>query len=166
MPTNDFIEQAIPHEAGHIIVGASFRWIPIREVAVNLIRNSDGVAFGDFATASIEPSDAAIAITPPDRMTEYKLFVAGGLAGNRVSGIQAANESLQSDRTQLARVGSESLEEIAEQAMDIINQYHHSFVQLRALIRERFEKLLADNSLPSGRYTLLNRQEILDIVTG
>lgn len=165
MPTNDFIEQAIPHEAGHIIVGASFKWIPIREVAVNLIRNQDGVAFGDFATASIEPSDAAIAFTPADRMAEYKLFIAGGLAGNRVSGIQAADESLQSDRMQLARVGPESLEEMAERAVDIIRQHDHSFVQLQTLIRERFESILADNCFPSGRYTLLNRQEILDIVT-
>ncbi len=132
---------------------------------VNLIRNQDGVAFGDFATASIEPSEEAIALTPPERMAEYKLFVAGGLAGNWVSGIQAANESLQSDRMQLARVGPESLEEVADRAVDIIKRYHHSFVQLRSLIRERFENILADNSLPSGRYTLLNGQDIVDIVS-
>jgi hypothetical protein len=77
-------------------------------------------------------------------MAEYRLFVAGGLAGNRVVGIPAAHESLQRDRMQLARVGSESLEEMADRAVDIIERYHHSFVQLRSLVRERFENILAD----------------------
>ena len=157
-----YVEQAIPHEAGHIVVGRSFGWIPIRELAVNIVRDQRGIATGDFATASIEPSDEAIAITPPERLTEYKIFVAGGLAGNRSAGISAAEEGLQSDRKQLARAGPENLEEMADRAATIIDRHHQTFSRLRSLIRQRFETLMADNALPTGRYTLLSDQDLID----
>jgi hypothetical protein len=160
---NDYMEQAIPHEAGHIVVGRSFGWIRIRGLAINIVRDQRGITFGDFATASTEPSDEAIAITPPERMAEYKVFIGGGLAGNLFARVPAAEESLQSDRRQLARVGPESLEEMAERAVSIIDRHHQTFSHLLSLVRQRLQSLLSDISLSTGRHTLLSEQDITDI---
>jgi hypothetical protein len=158
--TSAYVDHSIPHEAGHIVVGKCFGWIRIRELAVHIVRDRDGIAVGDFATASIEPSDAAIAMTPPERMAEYKLFVAGGLAGNRFAGVPAAEVSLQDDRAKLARVGPESLEEMAEKAERIIHERSSTFSRLQSLIQQRFENLAIGGSDSLGRQTLLSPEDL------
>ncbi len=96
-------------------------------------------------------------------MAAYKLFVAGGLAGNRFAGVPAADESLQSDRKTLSRVGTESLEELADAAVKIIYGRRRIFRRLNSLIRQRFLNLMADDALKTDCYTLLSQQDLIDI---
>jgi hypothetical protein len=163
MPINSHVEEAIPHEAGHIVVGLSFQWIPIRELAVSLYAEESGIRAGDFATASIEPPNEAIASIPPERLTEYKLFIAGGLAGNRFAGLPAVESGMESDRKQLARVGTESLETMADMAMSIIHKQRRIFRRIVSVASERYGNLIADSSAQPGRHTLLNQQELIDL---
>lgn len=162
MPTNPYVDEAIPHEAGHIIVGVAVG-MPIRGLAVDIVRNGQETGIGHFRTLSIGPSDEAISITPPEFMAAYKLFVAGGLAGNRFAGVPAADESLQSDRKTLSRVGTESLEELADAAVKIIYGRRRIFRRLNSLIRQRFLNLMADDALKTDCYTLLSQQDLIDI---
>lgn len=159
-----FVEQAVPHEAGHILTGSAFPWIPIRELAVTLYVDPKEIRIGDFATNSIEPSERAIAVTPPQRMEEYKLFVAGGLAGNLVAGIPPMEECLQSDRLRLARVTTQSLEDLAPKAKALIQSRLGAFNALVELTRQRFDALM--RSPETGRHILLNQEEIALTIAG
>ena len=72
--------QAIPHEAGHIVVGVALG-LPTRGLEVEVYRDGGELRVGDFATLSKEPIDGAIAMMPPWMLKTYKLTIAGGLAG-------------------------------------------------------------------------------------
>lgn len=113
MDLTDFENEAIPHEAGHIIVGLS-RGFPIKGMSVIIFREPEATLAGNFITRSIEPSsDVAIIMTPPPVIASYKVFLGGGLAGNIVAETGVDNAALQNDRRKLSRVGSESLEPVS-----------------------------------------------------
>lgn len=157
-----YVNEAIPHEAGHILVGMAVG-MPISGLTVDIVRNDEGTMIGDFATVSIEPPDEEIPRTPPKLLAAYKLFVAGGLAGNRFASVPAADESIQSDRKKLARVGNEKLEELADMAAKIIDGHRRKFRRLTSVVRQRFLDLMDDSSLKTGQHTLLTQQELNDI---
>ena len=157
-----FVDEAIPHEAGHIVVGMAVG-MPIAGLEVHVVVSAQGKKIGDFATKSLEPSDEQIPKTPPSVLKDYKLFLAGGLAGNEFAGIPASNESLQNDRLKLARVGADNLEAMSEMATEIIKSDSQKFGRLTSLIRERFLALMADPTLQSGRYTLISQQDLRQI---
>ena len=161
-----YAEQAIPHETGHIIVGKAVGWLAIRGLAINTQRDQHGIVLGDFATASIEPPDGAIPRIPPEQLWQYKLFIAGGLAGNRFAKVAAAEESLESDRLKLARLGPEALEEMADHALIVIESYKHAFSRLQSKVRQRLGNLIEDDFLQAGRHTLIGEQEIDQILSG
>src|SRR5215471_18979221 len=129
MTGNDYVDQAIPHEAGHIVVGL-WSGFPIKGMAVEIEREVGRTKLGNFITRSIEPDDETIRHTPPAVLEKYELFVAGGLAGNNFAGVAAEDESLQNDRTKLSRVTDESLEAMAEKAVGIIQSHSESFLKL------------------------------------
>jgi hypothetical protein len=157
-----FVDEAIPHEAGHIVVGMAVG-MPIRGLAVHIIVSAQGKVIGDFATESVEPPDEEIPRIPPPVLKSYKLFLAGGLAGNKSAGIPATDESLQNDRLKLARVGTESLEAMSEMAARIIEKDRQKFERLRSLIRERFIALMADPDIRTGRYAVISQGDLSDI---
>jgi hypothetical protein len=161
---HSYVSEAIPHEAGHIVVGMALG-IPIRGLTVNIVRDDRGTMIGDFATLSVEPPDEEIPRTPPKLLAAYKLFVAGGLAGNRFASVPAAEESIQSDRKRLARVGTESLEEVADMAAAIIEGRRRKFRRLISVIRQRFLDLMSSNNLQTGPCSLLNEQDLNDILS-
>lgn len=154
-----YVDEAIPHEAGHIVVGLAVG-MPIRGLAVHITVDMRGKKIGDFATGSVEPPDEEIPRTPPGVLHSYKLFLAGGLAGNKFAGVPAADESLQNDKLKLARVGSDNLETLSEEAVKIIETERQQFVYLTGLIRERFLTLMADPNLQTGRYRLLDQADL------
>jgi len=160
---NDYVDQAIPHEAGHIVVG----WVtgfPIREMAIDIVitQNSKYPQLGNFITASVEPSAEQILETPPAILDGFKLFLGGGLAGNNFAGVRAIDESLQDDRRKLERVGSESLEAVAERAIKIIEANSEAFQNLYAKIAERFLIVMNDPYLITGRHKLLNEKQLAE----
>jgi hypothetical protein len=159
---NDYADQGIPHEAGHIVVGWKTGF-PIKEMAIEIVRDRGFTQLGNFITRSVEPSDEQILETPPEILARYKLFLAGGLAGNKFSGVDASNESLEDDRKKLARVGPESLEALAEQAIKIIGAHPEIFQTLYAKIANRFLKIVNDPYGNSGRHTLLSEQQLADV---
>lgn len=157
-----YVDEAIPHEAGHIVVGSTVG-MPIRGLAVNIVVNREGKKIGDFATESVEPPDEEIPLTPPKILLAYKAYLAGGLAGNNFVGSPATEECLQNDRLKLARVGTESLETMSEIAAPIIEKNHVEFGRLTSLIRDRFLALMADAALKTGRYRLLDEKDLDEI---
>lgn len=79
MDLRDFENEAIPHEAGHIIVGLSIGF-PITGMSVINFREPEGTLAGNFITRSIEPSsDVAIMMPPPPVIAGYKVFLGGVL---------------------------------------------------------------------------------------
>jgi hypothetical protein len=163
MNLNDFENQAIPHEAGHIIVGLA-RGFPIMGMSVVIFREGTETLPGNFITKSIEPSsEAAIQETPAPVITSYKLFLGGGLAGNNVGMTPAVNDALQNDRLKLSRVGTETLEEVAEPAERIIREHLEGFLKLVEAIGDRYLALKNDHSLETGEYVLISAQELRDL---
>jgi hypothetical protein len=163
MDLNDFENQAIPHEAGHITVGLA-RGFPVNGMSVIIFREQEGTLPGNFITKSIEPSnDAALLITPPPVIASYKIILGAGLAGNIVADVPAANEALQDDRRKLARVGNEGLEEMAMPAERIIRQHLEGFLKLVEAIGDRYLALKNDCSRGTGEYLLLTAQELKDL---
>ena len=157
-----FVDEAIPHEAGHIVVGSTVG-MPIKGLAVNIVVTSGGKKIGDFATESVEPSDDQIPLTPPKVLHAYKVYLAGGLAGNNFEGVAATEECLQNDRLKLARVGTESLEAMSEIAAPIIEKNRTEFGRLTSLIRERFLAVMAGAALKTGRYELVSEKDLNEI---
>ena len=163
MDLTDFENEAIPHEAGHIIVGLS-RGFPIKGMSVIIFREPEGTLAGNFITRSIEPSsDMAIMMTPPPVIASYKVFLGGGLAGNIVAETGVDNAALENDRLKLSRVGSESLEEMAAIGERIIREHLEGFLKLVEAVGDRYLALKSDTSIGTGEHLLLTGQELRDL---
>lgn len=130
-------------------------------VEVTIVDNR--IVLGNFITEAKEPPDEQIPILPKEILDNYKLYVGGGLAGNKFSGVPAEDESLQSDRRQLKRVGPETLEEVADKALAILKENPVIFQRLVAAIEQRFKRLMNDPYLMTGRYRILNEQELKNL---
>jgi hypothetical protein len=160
---NQYVDQAIPHEAGHLVVGWALG-IPIWGLTVDIVRNGEERVSGHVRTLSIGSSNEAIPGTQAAFMARYRLFVAG-LAANLLDGAPAAEDSLESDRKMLARLGTASLEEVADRAAEILVRYPDVFHRVNSLIRQRFLRLMEEDSLRAETYPLLSEQDLADIVS-
>jgi hypothetical protein len=87
----------------------------------------------------------------------------GGLAGNIVSKVNADEYGLERDRADLAVVSTQPLEEVAEQARQIIEGHIDMFDSLRVAIRSRYTNLVMDKDTAAGRYTLLTNEQLEQI---
>jgi hypothetical protein len=110
----EYIEQAIPHEAGHIVVGRILG-IPVSRLDHEVLREPNGeLLTGNFITVGLAPQDSlAIRYTPPEVIEAFIAYVGGGLAGNYVSETRATEHGLERDREQLKVVSARTLEEVA-----------------------------------------------------
>ncbi len=83
-----YIDEAIPHEAGHILVGRAVGFLA-RGLEVEVVRFPDGrgITVGNFATLAHSLPDDAIPNMDPKLKASYMLFVAGGVAGNKFDGL-------------------------------------------------------------------------------
>lgn len=163
MDLNDFENQAIPHEAGHIIVGLA-KGFPVMGMSVIIFREAEGTLPGNFITKSIEPSSPeALLLTPPHIVANHKICLGGGLAGNIVAEVPPAKEALQDDRRKLALVGDETLEEMAAMGEPIIREHLEGFLKVVEAIGDRYLALKNDLSLGTGEYLLLSQRELIEL---
>lgn len=162
-PLDRYVEQAIPHEAGHILVGRVLG-VPVSRLDHVVVRGPNNELLpGDFATKTLSPDPAIVPFTPPSVLGAYVCMAGGGLAGNIVSKIKADEYGLERDRRDLAVVSAQPLEEAAEQARQVIEGNIDMFDNLRAAIRARYTNLVKDKDTPAGRHTLLTNEQLEQI---
>jgi hypothetical protein len=157
-----YIDEAIPHEAGHILVGR-VAGLHARGLDVEIVRlpNGSGITVGNFATLSYSPPDEEIPKMDPKLKAAYMLLISGGIAGNKFAGLETACRGADADRKELARLTTTSLEEIAEMAMGIIEKHRRAFRQLVSLIRQRFiDRVWTNPGIQSGRLNLLTQEDL------
>ena len=152
---------AIPHEAGHVVVGRAVGLHATGvEVEVERFFNPDGISIGNFATLAYEPTDEAIPGMDPELRAAYVLFIAGGVAGARFSGITTIDSGADPDRKELARLTTKSLEEVSDLAIGIIKPRRRAFRQLVSLMRQRYMDLVKNRDIQTGHYTLLTEDDL------
>lgn len=158
------VDVAIPHEAGHILVGRVVG-LHARGLDVEVVRfhNPEGISIGNFATLGFEPPDEDIPGMEPKVKAAFMLFIAGGVAGNKFSGLSAIGDGADSDRKSLARVTAMTLEEVSDQAVEIIRSHRRAFRQLVSLIRQRYMDLMKNRSIETGRYKLVTQEDLDDL---
>jgi hypothetical protein len=162
-PLEHYVEQAVPHEAGHILVGRVLG-VPIFGLDHIVVRgpNNDVLA-GNFVTKTRSPEPAAVRITPPHVLEAYVYMAGGGLAGNLVSKVLADQYGLEKDRADLNIVSIKTLEEAAEQARKVVEQNMDVFDELRVAIRNSYTRLVKNPDISAGRYTLLTNDQLEQI---
>lgn len=155
------VDVAIPHEAGHILVGRVVG-LHARGLDVEVVRyyNPDRVRIGDFATLAFEPPDEEIPGMEPGLRAAFILFAGGGVAGNKFCGLTTIDSGADADRKSLARVTDMSLEEVSDQALEIIKSHARPFRQLASLIRQRYRELIQNRNIQTGRYTLVTKEDL------
>jgi len=155
------VDVAIPHEAGHILVG---RVVGLHasglDVEVVRFYNPDGMRIGNFATLADEPFDEDIPGLEPEIKAAFMLFIAGGVAGNKFCGLTTIDSGADADRKSLARVTTMSLEELSDQAAQIIKSHRRPFRQLVSLIRQRYMDLVKNRNIQTCRYTLVTKEDL------
>lgn len=153
---DSYIEQAIPHEAGHILVAKAVG-MPVFGLDHIVIRTPDGkILPGNFATRGVTPPDDQIPGMDPKLKAKYMLFVAGGLAGNIFAGQPVDEFGIEVDRKDLARVTTLTLEHVAKDAQEILQKHKEVFNRLTVAIRQSYLNLIKDPHVKAGRYPLLS----------
>ncbi len=156
------IDEAFPHEAGHILVGRAVGLLA-RGLDVEVVRFPDGkgISVGNFATLAYSPPDEEIPKMDAKIKAAYMLFVAGGVAGNKFDGLKSQCQGDAADRKELARLTTKSLEEIADMAVGIIHKHRRHFRQLVSLIRQRFiDRIWTNRDIETGRHNLLTQEDL------
>lgn len=156
-----FVEQAMPHEAGHILVGRILG-IPINGLDhIVLLGASNELVPGNFATRAFAPPDPyAFQIAPPQVRDAYIQMVGGGLAGNIVSKLMATEHGLEKDRADLRIVSAASLEEVAERSQRVIEAHVEGFNKLWLAIKDSYDAFVSGPKFAVGRHPLLTAEEL------
>lgn len=161
-PMTTYMEEAIAHEAGHIVV-ANECGIAVHEMYVMVTRGERGYEIGDFATESEDPSTEQIAEMDEALKKGFALFIAGGVAGNKFEGLDGITPGAASDREELQRFTDKGLEEISEEALLIVREQRRMFRRIKSVARQRFKDLMRNPSLQTGRHTLLDQADLQSI---
>jgi len=161
-----YVDEAIPHEAGHILVGRSVGFLARGlDVEVERLPDGTGIIVGNFATLAYSPPDEEIPKMDPKLKASYILFVAGGVAGNKFDGLTTPCQGADADRKELARLTDKSLEEIADMAVGIIQKHRRHFRQLVSLIRQRYiDRIGTNRNIQTGRHNLVTQQELENLL--
>jgi hypothetical protein len=159
-----FIEQAMPHEAGHILVGRILG-IPVNGLDhIVELGASDKLVPGNFATKTFAPPDPSDFQGAPAQVRDaYIQMVAGGLAGNIVSKLIATEHGLAKDRADLRIVSAASLEEVAELSRRVIEAHMDEFNRLRVAIKGSYDAFVRGPKFALGRHALLTAEELEQI---
>jgi hypothetical protein len=160
-----YIDEAIPHEAGHILIGWA---LGLRarglDVEVVCLPDGGGINLGNFATLGYSPPDEEIPRMDLELKASFMLYIAGGVAGNIFDGLKTKCKGDDADRAELARLTKTSLEELAGQGVGIIQKRRRHFRQLVSLIRQRFtERIWTNSKIQTGRHNLLTQQDLDDL---
>ncbi len=156
----EYVEQAIPHEAGHILVGRILG-LPVYRLEhfVKRGRNNELLP-GDFATKVLAPKPENIPYLPESVRQALMFQIAGGLSGNLVSGVVADEHGIEDDRKRLKVLSNARLEEVAESAKLIINQHLEVFENLRKAVRDSYIESTNDENLAEGWHKLLTGEQL------
>src|SRR5260370_15477019 len=156
----EYVEQSIPHEAGHIVVGRVLG-VPVYRLDHEVLHGHNGTLLtGNFATVGLSPTPEALQYTPREVLDAYMSYVAGGLAGNYLSGTMVTEHGLEKDRIDLKLVTSRTLEDVAKiNAKPIIEANKEIWEQLQAAFERSYQKLLKGD-LKVGRHTLLDGPQL------
>jgi hypothetical protein len=159
-----YVEEAIPHEAGHILVGKALG-LPPRGLDVNVVRlpNNQGIEVGDFATLAWEVPDEEIPKLDPELKARLTLFISGGIAGQLFARIPFTGKGGDEDRRQLARLTKDSIEHLANLVQPMFHKRRRIFWQLVALIRRRYTELTSNRDIQTGTHPLLTEDDIHEI---
>ena len=152
---------AIPHEAGHILVGRVVG-IHARGLTVDFERFPDGgAAIRNFATLGFAPPDEEIPGMDSKLKAAFMLFIAGGVAGNKFMGLTTIGSGAEADRKSLARLTDMSLEAVSDMALEIIKPKRRAFRQLVSLIRQRFtDRVLKNRDIQTGSHLLVTEEDL------
>src|SRR5260370_37714943 len=139
----EYVERSITHEAGHIVVGRVLG-SPVYRLEHEVLPGPDGTLLtGNFATVGLSPTPEALQYTPHEVLEAYMSYVAGGLAGNHLSGTMGTEHGLEKDRIDLKIVTSRTLQDVAKiDAKPIIEAKTEIWEQLQAALERRYQKLL------------------------
>jgi hypothetical protein len=162
MSVDQHVEQAIPHEAGHILVGRILG-VPVWGLDHIVVCGDKEFFPGDFATKSVSPDPLVVPCTPRNILEAYVCMIGGGLAGNVVSKVVPDQSGLKKDRADLSVVSAVTLEEASQKARPIIERSLAVFDKLIMAIRDRFDNLASDPHVAAGRYTLLTNDQLEEI---
>jgi hypothetical protein len=158
-----YINQAIPHEAGHVLVGRILG-VPISGLDHIVVCGPHKELLpGNFATKTVSPDPLIVPFTPRSVLEAYVCMIGGGLAGNIISNVKPDPYGLEKDRTDLKVVSTISLEAAAQAARDIIERNLAMFDKLIVAIRDRFVNLTSDPHTTAGCYTLLTNEQLENI---
>jgi hypothetical protein len=128
-----------------------------------LTRAEGGYEIGDFATESEDPSEADIKEMPEEVKRDFALFVSGGVAGNKFGGLVEITPGAATDREELKRFTNRSLEDMSEEALEIVKNERRRFRRVRSLAHQKFSDLMNNPNLKTGRHALLNEQELQEV---
>jgi hypothetical protein len=156
-----YIEEAVVHEAGHILIGKALG-LPPRglDVSVVILPNNQGIEIGDFATLVWEVPDEEIPKLDPELKGSLELLISGGVAGQMFARIPFTGQGADDDRRQLARLTKTPIEHLAKIAQPMFNKRRRIFWQLVALIRQRYIELTSIRDIQAGRHSLLSAEDI------
>jgi hypothetical protein len=156
-----FVDAAMPHEAGHILVGRVLGY-PIYGLdhIVNVSLENKLVP-GNFATVTVKPTNPGdFDLVPQEVRNAYAEMTAGGLAGNWVSKTSVTEHGIEVDRADLRMVSNESLETVAERSRKVIDEHLTEFEKLRAAIKASYDAFLIGSRFSAGRHELLSAAEL------
>jgi hypothetical protein len=161
-----YVEEAIPHEAGHILVGKAVGF-PARGLDINIGQDplTKQLTVGDFATVSVDPPDGDLPKIDPETRAALLLSLAGGLAGQMFARAPVTVGGIDDDRRRFDRIKSPgstlTLESAAKEAQSIFLSRRQKFWRLVALIRSRYIELRAKSAaMRPGRYQLASAQDL------
>lgn len=157
---DQYVEQAIPHEAGHVLVGRTLGVLVHRLEHIVVCGPNKKLFPGDFVTKSVSPDPFIVPFTPSNVLKAYVCMVGGGLAGNVISNVAPDQYGLEKDRADLLVVSTITLEEAAQAARKIIDGKLDMFGKLKAAIRDRLASLMKNPQIAAGCYTLLSNDQL------
>jgi hypothetical protein len=131
------------------------------DVGVVRFHDPEGIRVEDFATLGYVPLEEDVQTLDAETRAAFMLCIAGGVAGNKFAGVTTIESGADADRKALARLTSQTLEEISDLAVAIINKHRRTFRQLISLIRIRYVNLITKNrDIETGRHILVTEGEL------
>jgi len=159
-PNDEVFEQAVPHEAGHVLLAYCFR-IPVKHIAYRITSEVDG----RIISAIAEPSRTA----KEEEKRSHCLVASAGMAGEVVAaGVydRANLDPRNPDKKLVRTLAGAALTDFLQPAQDARNK--QAFDRLCSALRERYPDV-RDQIVSSGEpgtYPLLVKEDLDEILAG
>jgi hypothetical protein len=161
-PDDEVFEQAVSHEAGHVLVAYCFG-ISVREIAYAIKSEFDG----RIISAIADPSGAA----NEEEKRRHCLVASAGIAGEVVGKGTYDHVNLKPgnpDKLVVRALAGAGLTDFLEPAKEIIQRNRKAFDRLCSALRERYpavrEQIISSGQ--PGIYALLDKEDLDKILAG